>query len=104
MRRQAGAKKRFLMQITTTLIRALASLPADEIAAQYNRALQAFLQDPNAIVSASDGAGQSYTRHLSGTAQEMLELWQSVKDWVDGVDAPGDTQIYHNVVIAIPNR
>ena len=93
-----------MMQITTTLIRALASLPAEDIAAQYERALQAFLQDPNAIISASDGAGQSYTRHLSGTAQEMLELWQSVKDYLAGVDTPGDTQIYHNVVIAIPNR
>lgn len=71
---------------------------------QFNRALKLFMQDPNSIISASDGAGQSYSKSITATAQEVLELWQRVKDLQSGIDPDSDTQIYNNIIISPFNR
>lgn len=92
------------MQITETIIRALSSLPLEQVQANFDRCLQAFIANPDKIISATDGAGQSYSKSLSGTAQEMVELWQEVLDYKNGIDSPGDTQIFNNLIIQVPNR
>lgn len=89
------------MQISATLIRAAATLPEETIRANLQRALDAFMESPDSIISASTGAGASYTKKISATAAEMVEFWQTVLDYKLGEPLTGNTQT-HSVIFTRP--
>lgn len=63
------------MELTVNIIKAVANLYAlDELQIELKEATTKMLQAPDAIISASTGAGASYTKQLNMTASELVEL------------------------------
>lgn len=64
------------MEITTTIIKAVANtFPTTEALQEaLNKAVSQMLENPDAIVSASTGAGASYSKQITMTAQDLVEL------------------------------
>lgn len=63
------------MDLSIITIKAVANLfTLSELHQELKNATLAMLQNPDAIVSASTGAGASYTKQLNMTATELVEL------------------------------
>lgn len=63
------------MDLTETVIKAVANLyTLDELRAELETAIKKMIKDPNCIISASTGAGASYTKSLNMTSGELVEL------------------------------
>lgn len=86
------------MQLTETIIAAVAeSFTAAELAEKKSEAVAAFLANPNAIVSASTGAGASYTKEISMTAQDAVELFSAALRYKNG-EPPANPSQSHPVI------
>lgn len=63
------------MDLNITTISAVANIfTVDELQQNLKEATLKMLESPDAIISASTGAGASYTKQLNMTAQELVEL------------------------------
>lgn len=70
----------------------------DELQIELQKATIAMLENPNAIVSASTGAGASYQKMISMTAQDMVELFSYALEYKQtGVLSSGGSNIMHSV-------
>ena len=63
------------MNLSDTVIKAVANLyTVEELEQELANAVNEMLKNPDRIVSASTGAGASYTKALNMTSQELVEL------------------------------
>lgn len=69
------------MKITKTLIRSIAnSYTISELQCKIHEALEK-LGTGGVITSAASGGGTSYTRQITGTPDELVELYQRALDY-----------------------
>lgn len=63
------------MNLSIQIIKAVAQMYSiEELQTELQNAVKSMLENPERIVSASTGAGASYTKALNITAQELVEL------------------------------
>lgn len=63
------------MDLSVNIVRAVANLfSIEELQQNLHQATLALLENPDQIVSASTGAGASYTKQLNMRPQELVEL------------------------------
>lgn len=63
------------MQLSEAIIKGVANaLSLEELIERHTDAVLQMLANPSAIVSASTGAGASYTKSIQMTASELVEL------------------------------
>lgn len=63
------------MELSEAIIKGVANaLTIEELKERHTEAVLQMLSNPSAIVSASTGAGASYTKQIQMTAQELVEL------------------------------
>lgn len=64
------------MNLSETTIKAIAELyTIEELKLNLNNAVQEMLQNPEKIISASTGSGASYTKTVTMSAVDMVELF-----------------------------
>lgn len=70
------------MDLNFQVIKAVSSLYSiEELETELKKAVTDFLQNPERIVSASTGAGASYTKALNLSPQELVELLSACVDF-----------------------
>lgn len=63
------------MELNLVTIKAVSNLfTLNELQTELEKATMAMLQQPDKIISATTGAGSSYTKQISMSAQELVEL------------------------------
>lgn len=78
------------MTITSELVRSVASMYTLE---QLNDKIAGLITDletnGSSIISASTGAGASYTRKIEASREDLLSLYSAAKDYKQGIVASG---------------
>lgn len=83
------------MDITAELIKTFAtSFTASELATMKQQAMNALIAGSERIVSASTGAGASYTKELNYAPQDLLELIGYAEQYQQTGHLPTGGQIY----------
>ena len=64
------------MNLSETVIKAVANLYSlEQLEQELATAVKEMIENPERIISASTGAGASYTKALNMTSQELVELF-----------------------------
>ena len=88
------------MKLTTTLIASVAAtFTIEELRERHAAAVAAFLSDPDSIVSASTGAGASYTRQINARPAELVELYAAAIDYKQGLPLSTGASSFHPIAI-----
>lgn len=87
------------MELTLNLIKSVANLfSIDELQQNLQRATLAMLENPDQIVSASTGAGASYTKQLNMKPSELVELLSACLEYKQsGTISAGGSNIMQSV-------
>lgn len=88
------------MNLSIHIIKAVAQMYSiEELQTELQNAVKSMLENPERIVSASTGAGASYTKALNITAQELVELLSMALEYKqsNGVITNGGSNIMHFV-------
>ena len=88
------------MNLSIQIIKAVAQMYSiEELQTELQNAVKSMLENPERIVSASTGAGASYTKALNITAQELVELLSMALEFKqsNGVISNGGSNIMYFV-------
>jgi hypothetical protein len=88
------------MNLSIQIIKAVAQMYSiEELQTELQNAVKSMLENPERIVSASTGAGASYTKALNITAQELVELLSMALEFKqsNGVISNGGSNIMNFV-------
>lgn len=88
-----------MMKLTTTLIASVANTyTLEELQQRHADAVAAMLDNPDSIVSASTGAGASYTRQINARPAELVELYAAALAHKQGLPPSTGAASVHSFV------
>ena len=90
------------MNITPALIKAICTIySTDEIKSKIAEFTTALLENPDVIISASSGTGQSYSKQIVATPDKLIELFSYALEYAEtGTISGGGSGAYS--VVASP--
>jgi hypothetical protein len=87
------------MELTVNIIKSIASLfSVDELQTKIRELTLQLLENPDQIVSASTGAGASYSKQINATPAELIELFSLALEYKQtGAISAGGNNIMQSI-------